>query len=197
MLAIASLSSITISSITITTPYYNLLEGRMAYTDLNDKTLTYENSNYGIQIQYPSNWYKENVNSGSYNNSRLVDLVKFSPSSRNTSDNIESLDIKVDNISDIQPITLAKYANNSIQDLRRDFKIIELDKNASLSENPAYKLIYSGVEEGINLKAILILTIKGDRAYIINYNAEPTKFFYYLPTLQRMIDSFHITEPGS
>jgi eukaryotic-like serine/threonine-protein kinase len=165
----------------------------MAYTDLNDKTLTYENSNYGIQIQYPSNWYKENVNSGSYNNSRLVDLVKFSPSSRNTSDNIESLDIKVDNISDIQPITLAKYANNSIQDLRRDFKIIELDKNASLSENPAYKLIYSGVEEGINLKAILILTIKGDRAYIINYNAEPTKFFYYLPTLQRMIDSFHIT----
>jgi eukaryotic-like serine/threonine-protein kinase len=73
-------------------------------------------------------------------------------------------------------------------------KIIELDKNASLSENPAYKLIYSGVEEGINLKAILILTIKGDRAYIINYNAEPTRFSYYLPTLQRMINSFHITK---
>jgi hypothetical protein len=124
--------------------------------------LTYENSNYGIQIQYPSNWYKENVNSGSHNNSRLVDVVKFSPSSRNTSDNIECLDINIDNISDVQPITLAKYANNSIQDLRRDFKIIVLDKNASLSENRAYKLIYSGVEESINLKAILILTIKGD-----------------------------------
>jgi hypothetical protein len=128
MLAIASLSSIT-----ITTPYYNLLEGRMAYADQNDKMLTYENSNYGIRIQYPSNWYKENINSGSHNYGRLVDLVKFSPSSRNTSNNIESLDIKVDNISDIQPITLAKYANNSIQDLRRDFNIIELCKNASLS----------------------------------------------------------------
>ena len=117
--------------------------------------LTYENSNYGIQIQYPSNWYKENVNSGSHNNSRLVDVVKFSPSSRNTSDNMESL--KIDNISGLLP---AKYADNSIHDLRRDFKIIELYKNASLSENPAYKLIYSG-EEGVNLKAILILTIKG------------------------------------
>jgi len=49
-----------------------------------------------------SNWYKENV---THNNSRLVDVVKFSPSSRNTSDNTESLDIKIDNISDIQPIT--------------------------------------------------------------------------------------------
>ena len=39
---------------------------------------------------------------------------------------MESLDIKIDNISDIQP---AKYANNSIQDLRRDFKIIELYKD--------------------------------------------------------------------
>jgi hypothetical protein len=64
-----------------------------------------------------------------------------------------------------------------------DLKIIGLNKNASLSENPAYKLIYSGVEEGVNLKAILILTIKGDRDYIINYNAEPTRFSYYLPIL--------------
>ena len=50
------------------------------------------------------------------------------------------------------------------------------------------------MEEGVNLQAMLILTIKGDKAYIISYNAEPTKFSYYLPTLEKMIDSFQITK---
>jgi hypothetical protein len=57
-----------------------------------------------------------------------------------------------------------------------------------------YKLIYTGVEEAVDLQAMLILTIKDDRAYIISYNAEPTKFSYYLPTLEKMIDSFQITK---
>jgi hypothetical protein len=47
---------------------------------------------------------------------------------------------------------LAKYANNSIEDLRKDFKIIELDRDARLSGNPAYKLVYTGVDEGVNLQ---------------------------------------------
>ncbi|MGB8938130.1 MAG: PsbP-related protein [Candidatus Nitrosopolaris sp.] len=147
-------------------------------------------------MQYPSNWQKEeNVSSGSDNKSMLVDVVKFISPTKNASDSSsESLDIKIDNISDIQPITLAKYANNSIEDLRKDFDIIKLDRNASLSNNPAYKLVYTGVEEGVNLQAMLILTIKGDKAYIISYNAEPTKFSYYLPTLEKMLNSFQITK---
>jgi eukaryotic-like serine/threonine-protein kinase len=161
-----------------------------------DKMLTYENSTYGIRMQYPSSWHKEeNLSDGSDKNSMLVDVVKFSSPTKNASDtSSESFDLKIDNISDIKPITLAKYANNSIEDLRKDFDIITLDRNASLSNNPAYKLVYTGVEEGVNLQAMLILTIKDDRAYIISYNAEPTKFSYYLPTLQKMIDSFQITK---
>jgi eukaryotic-like serine/threonine-protein kinase len=161
-----------------------------------NKMLTYENSTYGIRMQYPSNWHKEeNLSSGSDNNSMLVDVVKFSSPTKNASDTLsESLDLKIDNISDIQPTTLAKYANNSIEDLTKDFDVIKLDRNASLSDNPAYKLVYNGAEEGVNLQAMLILTIKGDKAYIISYNAEPTKFAYYLPTLQKMINSFQITK---
>jgi eukaryotic-like serine/threonine-protein kinase len=185
---IASLLSIATSNMR----YYILVQEAIAQTTDQQQMLTYENSTYGIRMQYPSNWHKENVNNAYVNNGMLVDIVKFSSSSKNPSN--EGLDIKVDNISDIQPITLAKYANNSIQDLRRDFKIIELDRNGSISDNPAYKLVYSGVNEGVNLQAMLILTIKGDRAYIISYNAEPTKFSYYLPTVQRMINSFQITK---
>ena len=194
MIMIGSLSSVVTSNML----YHILPREAIAQTtehrnDNNNKMLTYENSTYGIRMQYPSEWHKENVSGGSDNNSMLVDVVKFSSPSKNTSDTFsESLDLRVDNVS--QPITLAKYANNSIEDLRKDFKIIELDTNASLSDNPAYKLVYTGVEQGVNLQAMLILTIKGDKAYIISYNAEPTKFSNYLPTLQNMINSFQITK---
>lgn len=186
---------------TSNTLYYILPQEAIAqaaqHRNVNDnKMLTYENSTYAMRMQYPSNWHKEeNVSSGSDKNSTLVDVVKFDSPSKNASDAFsESLDLKVDNISNIQPITLAKYSNYTIEDLRKDFKIIELDTNTSLSGNPAYKLIYTGVGEGVNLQAILVLTIKGDNAYIISYNAEPTKFSFYLPTLQEMINSFQITK---
>lgn len=161
-----------------------------------NKMLTYENSTYGIQMQYPSNWHKEeNVSIGSDNNSTLVDVVKFNSPSKNISDTFsESLDIKVDNISDIKPITLAQYANDTINDLGQDFKIVESDTNATIADNPAYKLVYTGVEEGVDLQAMLILTIKGDKAYIISFIAEPIKFSFYLPTLLNMTNSFQITE---
>ena len=164
--------------------------------DGNNNMLTYENSTYGMRMQYPSDWHKEeNVSSGSDNNSMLVNVVRFSSPFKNTSDTTsESLDLKVDNISDIKPITLAQYANDTINDIRQDFKIIELDTNSSLGGNPAFKLVYTGIEEGVNLQAMLILTIKGDKAYIISYIAEPTKFSFYLPTLQNMINSFQITD---
>ena len=189
MILVGSLSWVAVSYML----YYVLPQVVIAHAD---KMLTYENSTYGIRMQYPSNWQKEeNLSSGSDNNSMLVDVVKFISPTKNASDtSSESFDLKIDNISDIKPITLAKYANNSIEDLRKDFDIIKLDRNASLSNNPAYKLVYTGVEEGVDLQAMLILTIKDDKAYIISYNAEPTKFSYYLPTLEKMIDSFQITK---
>jgi eukaryotic-like serine/threonine-protein kinase len=76
--------------------------------------------------------------------------------------------------------------------LTQDFKIVVFDTNATLADNPAYKLVYTGVEEGVNLQAMIILTIKGDNAYIVSYIAEPTKFSHYLPILQKMINLFQI-----
>ena len=57
--------------------------------------LTYENSAYGIRMQYPSNWHKEE-NSGSDDDSMLVDVVKFISPTKNDSDTFsESFDLKM------------------------------------------------------------------------------------------------------
>ena len=41
-------------------------------------------------------------------------------------------------------------------------------------------------------KAMQVWTLKGDKAYLITYKAEPEKYSKYLPTIQKMIDSFEI-----
>ena len=152
--------------------------------------LTYENPIFGIKILYPANWDKQENSSSSNDNSTLIDLVAFSPPFKNNSDIVGKLIVQVDNISDIKPITLANYANDTVSDLRQDFRVSE--SNATLAGNPAYKIVYTGLEASIDLKAMMVMTIKGDRAYIISYTAEPEKYSYYLPTVQKMIDSFEI-----
>lgn len=152
--------------------------------------LTYDNPIFGIKILYPSNWDKQENTSSSSDNSSIRDVVAFSPPFRNTSDIVGKLIVQVDNILDIKPITLANYANDTVSDLKQDFRIRQ--SNATLAGNPAYKIEYTGLEANVDLQAMMVLTIKGDSAYIISYTAEPEKYSYYIPTVQKMIDSFEI-----
>jgi hypothetical protein len=157
---------------------------------------TFENSTYGIKMIFPSNWNKEqNLGEGGSNYGKLVDIVRFSPpfENNNSDKSSENLDIKVDNISDIQPVTLGKYTNDSIEDLGKDFKIIWFDENATISGGiPAYELEYTGIEQDVNLNAMIVFTMKDDKAYIISYMAEPSRYSSDLPNVQKMINSIEL-----
>jgi serine/threonine-protein kinase len=74
------------------------------------------------------------------------------------------------------------------------FELIE-STSATLSDNPAHKVVYtySDAEIGIT-KTMEILTIKDDKLYFISYTADATKYSSYLPTIQKMIDSFKINK---
>ena len=43
-------------------------------------------------------------------------------------------------------------------------------------------------------KVMEVLMIKDDRGYIISYHADSSNYLYYLPTIQKMIDSFELTK---
>ena len=45
----------------------------------------------------------------------------------------------------------------------------------------------------IRLKVMEVLIVKNDIGYIITYSSEPDKYYSYLPTIQKMINSFRIT----
>ena len=94
-------------------------------------------------------------------------------------------------------MTLGEYANSLITGYKEtltNFNLVESDTNNSiLAGRPAYKLVYSDVEDDTNYKTMEIGTIIGDKVYYIEYISEEEKYSNYLPTIQMMINSFEIT----
>jgi eukaryotic-like serine/threonine-protein kinase len=175
-------------------PYWTLNTSSTTATALID-ILTYQNSSYGIKIQYPANWTKDE---GDFDpNDDVTDIVEFSSPSESRSDSEpETVGISIEGFTD-QNMTLDEYANSLITDYKKTltgFNLVESDTNNSmLAGRPAYKLVYTDVEDDTNYKTMEIGTIIGDKVYYIEYIAEEERYTNYLPTIQMMINSFEIT----
>jgi hypothetical protein len=80
------------------------------------------------------------------------------------------------------------------------FKLLELNTNSSiLAGKPAYTLIgtYELHSSGLQ-KLMEIGTITGDKAYSVQYITDAPRYAdYYLPTVQKMIESLQIKSPGN
>ena len=161
--------------------------------------LTYENGSYGIEIQYPANWTKDEEDTDPSDG--ITDIVEFSSPFESRLDSYsETLGISIEELTD-QNMTLEEYASSLItayNETFTDFNLIESNTNSTLAGKPAYKLVYTETledeeDESINLKSMEIGTIIGERVYFIEYIAEEEKYSNYLPTIEMTIDSIEIT----
>jgi len=153
--------------------------------------LPYVNSTYGIKLQYPSSWDKEE--NGTRQDTE-TNVVTFYPPATNSN---ASLDISIDDISDEKGIALAQYASGGISDLKqslKNFKLVGLTTNNVLSGLPAYKSIYAYADQNTTFKDMEIGAIKGDKAYVLTYEAGMNEYEKYLPIIQELINSFQITK---
>jgi serine/threonine-protein kinase len=153
--------------------------------------LTYQNSTAGIKLQYPSNWVKQE--NGTRQDTQ-TDLVTFTPPTINSN---ASLDITVDDITDSVGTTLAQYASDEIGSLKQqfasnDFKLIESKSSIILAGLPAYRMVYTSVDQNTTTKDMEIGAIKGSKVYLLTYEAGPNEYDKYLPIALKMIDSFKL-----
>lgn len=153
--------------------------------------LTYENSTFGIKVQYPASWDEEQ--NGTKQDTE-TDIVTFYPSSSNSN---ASLDVITDDISDEKGISLIQYASDSLTDLRqslKDFKLVGSTTNNLLAGLPAYDYVYTYQDGNSVFKDMEIGAIKGDNVYILTYEAGTDEYAKYLPVIQQSINSFQITK---
>jgi eukaryotic-like serine/threonine-protein kinase len=155
-------------------------------TDIN-KFLTYKDSTLGIKIDYPAGWTHE-LHAGS--------IVTFLASLESDSNTYPAgLGIKIQHLKS-KNISLNNITRIQIKNLTQnhpDFKLIE-STESKIGGNSAHKIVFTATDNKKNERqAMQIWTLRGDKAYLITYKAEPGKFAKYLPTIQKMVDSFQFT----
>lgn len=173
-------------------PHFLPLAQKMIDSFVIEDTLTYEsttttmNTKYGIKIQYPADWIKDEK--------RFPFAVVWLYLPVEVGSDIALADIGI--LVEEGQSSLKEFVNGHIMGVKattKDFKIIE-SGSTTLSGLPAHIIVYTGMPTNYNqqLKFIDVLTVKDNNGYAVSYAIAPEKFAEFLPTAQKMFDSFVI-----
>jgi eukaryotic-like serine/threonine-protein kinase len=156
---------------------------------------TYENSTYGIRVQYPSDWSVQESNT----TGTLIKIATFFSPTGPDSDPTAGVTIYMDKLLR-STTTLNNYAHFvAFTDYENNtnfhaFKLLELNTNSSiLAGKPAYTLIGTYDLHSFGLQKLMeVGTIIGDKVYYVQYIADAPRYTDYLPIVQKMIQSLVI-----
>ena len=150
----------------------------LAQTNSVENIKEYENSIFGLSIDYPSNWIIDEFENRIKNDETvgMNNIVLFCPTpatlkstpsnqmNTNTTTTLcenaeKSFDIYVHNLP--AGMTLEEFTNSKISSYKlelTDFKIIESNPSVTIDNNPAYKLTYTYADK-INGKKIQVMEL--------------------------------------
>jgi len=150
--------------------------------------IIYENPVYGFRTQYPEGW--DIIIQGASNSSLSL---RFNSPLENDTDNFrENLRLEVNNTSNTTGLSnLTSATLTSYLEQYPGFKVMELS-TTNLDNNtvPALKLVASLTQEGLDF--MQIFAIKEEKAYIISYISQTSRYSTYLPTIEQIISSFEM-----
>jgi hypothetical protein len=191
--------------------------------------LTYNSTNFGISIDYPSSWEKTesgipvgNVGNMTFDNITMSGVAEFVPPDRSVQVIVLTSTLSPnDTLNDFNRTLFQKLPGSEVLESNTTLagavaKNITLFGTMSISQiremlkNPVVKEIVPeelidameifGIP-GLTYKAMNIVTIIGDRIYIIQYSGGMEipgvpidQFSLYQPVVKKMIESFKVTE---
>jgi len=147
----------------------------------------YQNSTFGISMQYPSSWEQQDFSDG----------VGFVAPVDNQMDRYkESLDVYVFPKTKTSDTEFVNAILDEIKGLL-DFAIAEPQSSTNISNLTAQKLVYTYSDKNIGqVKALSVITTKDDKGYEFRYIAKPADFNIKLPIINKMLDSVVIGLPS-
>lgn len=206
------LYSLLVSSITFALLSSNLVEAQeqsiQSLTPNNSSNVfsTYKNREYGFEISYPSQWQKTEFVEGIERNERNI-VTSFLSLPEGGSDKFRAY--IMGEVSDYQPNhLLSEHIKQQIGDYEKlypGFKLVESPSSISnipsnisdskqgniLSES---KIVFTYDDPAAGTVKVLELYFQNkDHLYIWSLHSEATNYANYLPIIQTMVDSFHIS----
>ena len=166
--------------------------------------LTYINAQYHFEIQYDSNWQKIEFSPGIEDNGRNIVINFLSPSEGGLDTFREYLIVEVGDVHSLHSSTyssLSQYVLNQINDYKksfRGFQLIESSNNTQRSASNGYlsssKIVYTYNDPiAGKIKVMESYFANKDKIYFLSFKSDAMKYLTYLPTIQKVVNSFRIT----
>jgi hypothetical protein len=150
---------------------------------------TYENSLYGINLKYPSNWrYYEEIGPENFSPDRIFQVSFLSPSNKVISDmvfvwfNIEDIKDSL-SLDDRKNILLENLNNSNVSVKVQPTKLSGID---------AFMIDYVSRTNDLQ-RNIGIEAIKNGLLYSLDFTAEPDTFEKNIKSIETMINSINIS----
>ena len=186
-----ALSFVTVLSISLTVDY---LEHSFAFSSFHEKRiipialesefLTYDDLITGFSMKYPKDWdIAQHIDQ-----SVTFHAPKESDSDTNPAD-LRIMVIQVESNS-----TLASITHNQLDTLKNlypDFHIQE-SVNTVFLAHPARMIIFTATDNTQTMRKAMQIWFKEDiKAYLVTYKSDNERFSKYLPTIDRMLNTFY------
>ena len=150
--------------------------------------LTYENTDYGIEVDYPDNWILEK------SEDPFGTLARFFPEK---SQGESLVTIEVENID--SNISLDDYTTDAISKITQylpEARILS-SQPISLGERSAHQVIYTGKNRRMDFtsKYLQVWFLESNQAYIFTYLAPSDRYQDFVGTVEKfMIPSWEVGE---
>ena len=162
---------------------------------------TYENPVFGISMQYPAVWGAVELKSSPADtNFPGSSIALFTAPLENATDTFREKallsiqDFTATGNTSTGNMTLDKYTNNSLNGYRNisDFVSIMESNATTLSGQPAHRIVFTEDVQNQKLKKTQVWTVDGNKAYVITFSAQESRYDDYLPSVESMLDSLQI-----
>ena len=156
--------------------------------------LVYQNTTYGIKMQYPSGWQVAQFNNSAAAPTKLVVGFLSPIGVQRITDRIpENILVAVENLSS-RNMGLAPYTTLQLSLLSEGTQGFDLVESlpTTIANNPAHQIVYTEPLEQLKLKKMQVWTVKDGMAYLIIYAADEADYSSQLSAVKKMLDSFEI-----
>ncbi|HEY6949616.1 MAG TPA: PsbP-related protein [Nitrososphaeraceae archaeon] len=146
--------------------------------------LTYDDLITGFSMKYPSDWDRSQ---------HLDKSVTFvAPREIDSEINPAGIAVMVKDIeSNTTMRSITQTQLDTLENLYPDIQILESIQTSFLG-NPAHMIIFTATDNTENLRKAMQIWFKEDtKAYLITYKSDNDNFSKYLPTVDKMLNSFY------
>jgi eukaryotic-like serine/threonine-protein kinase len=186
----------------ISTPTLTQPASAATTTTKNANFFTYQNSTYGVKIQYPSSWGVQtgvNVFDENGNLVQPIDIADIAPPIESDPNAVAVFQVGVEQqLTPADTKNIDLYLRSIINGYRfnsTDFHLTSATTHATLAGRQAYSLVFTDTYQGFPTKTMIRGIVNRDKNYYLLFTAEAAKFDSFLPTVQKMINSFELSTP--